>query len=89
MRQESSRREPKPAKSGLVAPAFGYEYNLSKRTAIYATAAYIRVKDGQNNPAIMGAAIGGTAGYLSTGNGVSGYAPSSSKGYDFGTRHMF
>jgi len=69
--------------------AIGYEYNLSKRTAIYATAAYIRVKDGQNNPAIMGAATGGTAGYLSTGNGVSGYAPSSSKGYDFGIRHTF
>ncbi|MDM0117607.1 porin [Variovorax sp. J22R133] len=69
--------------------AIGYEYNLSKRTALYATAAYIRVKDGQSNPAIMGATVAGSATYVSTGNGVSGYAPSSSTGYDFGMRHSF
>jgi predicted porin len=69
--------------------AVGYEYNFSKRTAVYATAAYIRVKGGQNNPPIMGSTTGGTAGYLSTGNGVSGYAPGSSTGYDFGIRHTF
>ncbi|MEJ8827133.1 porin [Variovorax humicola] len=66
----------------------GYEYNFSKRTAVYATAAYIRVKDGQNNPSIMGATAG-TAPYISTGAGVSGYAPSKSTGYDFGIRHSF
>jgi predicted porin len=69
--------------------AIGYEYNLSKRTALYATAARIRVKDGQNNPAIMGAITGGSVAYLSTGAGTSGYAPSKSTGYDFGIRHAF
>ena len=69
--------------------ALGYEYNLSKRTALYATVARIRIKNGQNNPAIMAASIGGTAGYLSSGAGVSGYAPRSAMGYDLGMRHTF
>ena len=69
--------------------AVGYDYNLSKRTALYATAARIRIKDGQNNPVIMGAVTGGTVTYLSTGAGSSGYAPRSSTGYDFGIRHAF
>ena len=69
--------------------AIGYEHNLSKRTALYATVARIRVKDGQNNPAIMGATTGGTAAYLSTGAGTSGYAPSRAMGYDFGIKHAF
>jgi predicted porin len=69
--------------------AIGYEHNLSKRTALYATAARIRVKDGQNNPAIMGAITGGAPTYLSTGNGTSGYAPGKATGYDFGIRHSF
>ncbi|MDM0055866.1 porin [Variovorax fucosicus] len=69
--------------------AVGYEYNLSKRTALYATVARIRVKDGQNNPAIMGAIAGAAATYASTGAGTSGYAPSRSTGYDFGMRHAF
>lgn len=68
--------------------AIGYDYNLSKRTALYATAARIRIKDGQNNPAIMGAVTGGVT-YLSTGAGTSGFAPRSSTGYDFGIRHAF
>jgi predicted porin len=68
--------------------AIGYEYNLSKRTALYATAARIRIKDGQNNPAIMGAVTGGVT-YLSTGAGTSGFAPRRSTGYDFGIRHAF
>jgi len=69
--------------------AIGYEYNLSKRTALYATVARIRIKNGQNNPAIMAASTGGTAGYLSSGAGVSGYAPRSAIGYDLGMRHTF
>lgn len=68
--------------------ALGYEYNLSKRTALYATAARIRIKNGQNNPAIMGAVTGGVT-YLSTGAGASGFAPRSSAGYDVGIRHAF
>jgi len=72
--------------------AIGYVHNLSKRTALYATAARIRIKDGQNNPAIMGATTGisgGSAAFLSTGGGVSGFAPRSATGYDFGLRHSF
>jgi len=69
--------------------AIGYEYNLSKRTALYATVARIRIKNGQNNPAIMGVVPGGTGGYLSTGAGASGYAPRAAMGYDFGIRHSF
>ncbi|MFS2102443.1 porin [Variovorax sp. Varisp85] len=69
--------------------AIGYEYNLSKRTALYATVARIRIKNGQNSPAIMGVVPGGTGGYLSTGAGTSGYAPRAATGYDFGMRHAF
>lgn len=68
--------------------AIGFDYNLSKRTALYATAARIRIKNGQNNPAIMGAVTGGVT-YLTTGAGISGFAPRSSTGYDFGIRHAF
>jgi len=69
--------------------AIGFEHNLSKRTTLYATVAWIRAKDAQNNAAIIGAATG-TAPYLSTGAaGGSGYAPSRSTGYDFGIRHVF
>ncbi|KQX21416.1 porin [Variovorax sp. Root434] len=68
--------------------AVGFDYNLSKRTALYATVARIRIKGGQNNPAIMGAVTGGVT-YLSTGGGVSGLAPRSSSGYDIGIRHSF
>ncbi len=79
-----------PARDASVAKlALGYEYNLSKRTALYATVARIRVKDGQNNPAIMGAIAGGAANYASTGAGTFGLAPRSAAGYDVGVRHTF
>lgn len=69
--------------------AIGYVHNLSKRTALYATAAHIHIRNGENNPAVMGATTGGAPTYLSTGGGVSGYAPRSATGYDFGIRHAF
>ncbi|NDZ18851.1 porin [Variovorax sp. WS11] len=69
--------------------AISYVHNLSKRTALYATAARIRVKNGENNPAVMGATAGGSPTYLSTGNGVAGYRPRSATGFDFGIRHAF
>ncbi|MDP9971726.1 putative porin [Variovorax paradoxus] len=78
-----------PRRDALVNKlAIGFDYNLSKRTALYATAARIRIKNGQNNPAIMGAVTGGVT-YLTTGAGISGFAPRSSTGYDFGIRHAF
>ena len=57
--------------------AIGYVHNLSKRTALYATAAYTKNKDSFGN-------FGLTA--------TSGYAAGagkSSTGYDFGIRHSF
>ncbi|WP_309963187.1 porin [Variovorax guangxiensis] len=68
--------------------ALGYVHNLSKRTALYATVARARIKNGQNNPAIMAVGLGGPA-FLSTGSGVAGLAPRSATGYDFGLRHAF
>jgi predicted porin len=65
--------------------AIGYVHNLSKRTALYATAARIRIKDGQNNPVIMGATTGGAPTYFTSGT----YAPRTATGYDFGIRHAF
>ena len=69
--------------------AIGYVHNLSKRTALYATAARIRIKHGENNPAIVGATTGGAPTFLSTGAGTTGFAPRSAYGYDFGLRHSF
>ncbi len=64
--------------------AIGYVYNLSKRTLLYATAAYIRIKDGETNP-VMAVAPGNSISYVTTG----GYAPRSARGYDFGISHSF
>ncbi len=69
--------------------AIGYVHNLSKRTVLYATVARIRIKDGQNNPAIMGATTGGSPTFASTGGGTTGLAPYTATGYDFGIRHAF
>ena len=69
--------------------AIGYVHNLSKRTALYATASRVRIHDGQNNPVILGLTTGGAPTYTSTGGGVAGYAPYSATGYDFGLRHTF
>jgi predicted porin len=58
--------------------ALGYVHNLSKRTALYATVARIRNKDG------AGLTVGGP---MFIGNGI--FAPRTSTGYDFGIRHAF
>ena len=63
--------------------AIGYVHNLSKRTALYATAAYVKNK--HNNTA--GAA--GTALSVITGGPLPGGAVEKSYGYDFGIRHSF
>ena len=59
-------------------------HNLSKRTAVYTTVAYLKNKNGaslsvggNNLPAFIGAA-----------NGAS-LTPKSSTGYDVGIRHSF
>lgn len=73
--------------------ALGYVYNLSKRTALYATVARISIKDGHNNPGVMGVtpqvlsnpAIIPQPGYVS--NATS--QPGSAMGYDIGVRLAF
>ena len=61
-------------------------HNLSRRTALYATIARVRIKDGQNNTAVFNrVTTGGAPAYLAT----AGWAPRSSTGYDFGLRHSF
>jgi predicted porin len=65
--------------------AIGYVHNLSKRTALYATLSRINIKNGYNNPTVMGATTGGSPAYLVGG----GYAPKRATGYDFGIRHAF
>ena len=73
--------------------ALGYVHNLSKRTALYASAARINIDNGHNNPAVMGVtplvlsvpAIFPQPAYVTTG----GMQPHSSYGYDFGIRHAF
>jgi predicted porin len=65
--------------------AIGYVHNLSKRTALYATLSRINIKNGYNNPTVMGATTGGSPAYLVGG----GYAPKNATGYDFGIRHAF
>jgi predicted porin len=58
--------------------ALGYVYNLSKRTALYATAARVSNKDGANLSVAT--------------NGVAAGAPAvnnRSSGYEFGVRHSF
>ncbi|MEJ7687058.1 MAG: porin [Variovorax sp.] len=71
--------------------ALGYVHNLSKRTALYATVARIRISDGQNNPAVMGIVpgAGGSPSYSTSIAGVGSFAPKSATGYDFGIRHAF
>jgi len=67
--------------------AVGYVHNLSKRTALYATLSRISIKDGQNNPGVMGITTGGSPAY-GTLTGYT-YAPKSATGYGFGIRHAF
>ena len=73
--------------------ALGYVHNLSKRTALYASVARIGIRNGHNNPTVMGVtplvlslpAIFPQPAYVTTG----GMEPRSSLGYDFGIRHAF
>ncbi|MBP6895364.1 MAG: porin [Gammaproteobacteria bacterium] len=69
--------------------ALGYVHNLSKRTALYATVAYIKNKNGADYSAGSGNI---TAPYVATFTNAFGtgtYLPKNSVGYDFGIRHSF
>ncbi|MDM0110827.1 porin [Variovorax sp. J22R133] len=65
--------------------ALGYVHNLSKRTALYTTAAYLKNKNGASL-AVTGAPTF-IAGTIPGGAGIA--LPSSSVGYDIGIRHSF
>jgi predicted porin len=73
--------------------AVGYVHNLSKRTALYASVARISIRDGHNNPTVMGVtplvlslpAIFPQASFNTTG----GFQPRGAMGYDVGIRHAF
>jgi len=64
--------------------ALGYQHNLSKRTALYATVAHISNKDGANLT-VGGPALGSSL--LGYGGGT--YQARNSTGYEFGLRHSF
>lgn len=67
--------------------ALGYVYNLSKRTALYATVAYLENKNGAD------LTVGGPDYVRATNPALarigSVLTPSTSVGYDFGIRHAF
>ena len=65
--------------------AIGYVHNLSKRTALYATVARIRNKNGAN------LTVGGPGFVTQVGTGAAAqfFQPKTSTGYDFGIRHAF
>lgn len=65
--------------------AIGYVHNLSKRTALYATVARIRNKNG------AGLTVGGPSFVTQVGTGATAqfFTPKTSTGYDFGIRHAF
>ena len=73
--------------------ALGYVHNLSKRTALYASVARIGIRNGHNNPTVMGVtplvlslpAILPQAAFVN----ADGMEPRRSIGYDFGIRHAF
>jgi predicted porin len=65
--------------------ALGYVYNLSKRTAVYATFSYVENKNGAAlglfaSPAFYTGTITG---------GVGAAVPAHAYGYDLGIRHAF
>ncbi|MBS0339961.1 MAG: porin [Proteobacteria bacterium] len=67
--------------------ALGYVHNLSKRTALYATAAYLKNNDSELNPGLSMVVGGPTS--TNSGTAANGSAIEKSMGYDFGIRHSF
>jgi predicted porin len=72
--------------------ALGYVHNLSARTALYATAAYTKNKNGAAIPPAL--PPNGTVGYTTPTianilNQGAGYRADTGYGYDFGIRHVF
>ena len=76
--------------------AIGYVYNLSERTALYATVSKLKISDGQNSQVLGCMAViqtNGTNPNAAPGSSTTvpgaSYTNRSSMGYDFGIRHSF
>jgi len=70
--------------------ALGYVHNLSKRTALYATATYVKNKNGAGYTAGSNDIDAGFVSTFTAAPGVVGaYRPKTSIGYDLGIRHSF
>jgi len=70
--------------------AVGYVHNLSKRTALYATVAYIKNKNGAFYSAGSGNIdVAPVTTYANALGGTGVYQPKTSLGYDLGIRHSF
>ena len=70
--------------------ALGYVHNLSKRTALYATAAWTKNKYGAAVPVANVSSTDVQPGYTNTVNSSApGYQADRGVGYDFGIRHAF
>lgn len=65
--------------------SLGVTYNLSKRTLLYATAAFTDIKNGKYDPMVLGVPPQPTGAYVA----ATGYAPASARGYDLGMSHSF
>lgn len=69
--------------------ALGYTHNLSKRTAVYVTAARITNKNDAAYAGLLPSARVTTGGTASFSGAAQGYLPQKATGYDFGIRHAF
>jgi predicted porin len=69
--------------------ALGYVHNLSKRTALYATATYVKNKNGAGFTAGSADIDAPAVAAYSNGGFTGAYRPKNSMGYDLGIRHSF
>ena len=70
--------------------AVGYVHNLSRRTALYATAAWMKNKNGAGVPVANVSSTDVQPGYTNTANSsAAGYRADRGTGYDLGIRHAF
>ncbi|RYF56035.1 MAG: porin [Comamonadaceae bacterium] len=86
VRQNNDFVQVKPKASQL---AVGYVHNLSKRTALYTTVAYIRNKNGADLTADAGNVTASFATPTTFGGVATDYRAKTSIGYDVGIRHSF
>lgn len=70
--------------------AIGYVHNLSRRTDLYATAAYTKNSNGAAVSTVNISSADNAPTFSNTANSSApGYRASGATGYDFGIRHAF